>query len=364
LEVGTTELGGVRGEASFFNAGADRRLAFRVDVEMRLEDLETNKDRRVGVMFKAPCAGDYWRSQKTSSTAGALRRQRTCDLVTTGAVDKLRDNQTAELKMGLAISTTSFTCDIQDGLAHMVFTRPDRGNPVDGEFCREFSLAMAELSEREDVRAVLISAQGKLFSVGGDIAAFERQGSGLPALVKHWTADLHAAIVRMRRMRAPVVVAVHGHVAGGSVSLMAAADLVVIGKSARITAAFAKIGFSPDTGSTVTLTARMGSARAKRFFLLSETLDAAAAQATGLVDIVVDDNRVLAEAERIGRELAAGPTEAYGGIKRLFLQASSRSFESQLEDEAQTLAAISKTADAREGIKAFREKRSPNFQGR
>jgi hypothetical protein len=113
LEVGTTELGGVRGEASFFNAGADRRLAFRVDVEMRLEDLETNKDRRVGVMFKAPCAGDYWRSQKTSSTAGALRRQRTCDLVTTGAVDKLRDNQTAELKMGLAISTTSFTCDIQ-----------------------------------------------------------------------------------------------------------------------------------------------------------------------------------------------------------------------------------------------------------
>ena len=108
----------------------------------------------------------------------------------------------------------------------------------------------------------------------------------------------------------------------------------------------------------------MGPARAKRFFLLSETLDAAAAQSAGLVDVVVDDDRVLAEAERIGRELAAGPTEAYGGIKRLFLQASSRSFESQLEDEAQTLAAISKTADAREGIKAFREKRSPNFQGR
>ena len=145
---------------------------------------------------------------------------------------------------------------------------------------------------------------------------------------------------------------------------MAAADLVVIAKSARITAAFAKIGFSPDTGSTATLTARMGPARAKRFFLLSETLDAAAAQSAGLVDVVVDDDRVLAEAERIGRELAAGPTEAYGGIKRLFLQASSRSFESQLEDEAQTLAAISKTADAREGIKAFREKRRPNFQGR
>ena len=165
-------------------------------------------------------------------------------------------------------------------------------------------------------------------------------------------------------MRAPVVTAVHGHVAGGSVSLMAAADLVVIGKSARITSAFTRIGFSPDTGSTMTLTARMGPARAKRFFLLAETLDADAAQAAGLVDLVVDDGRVVAEAERIGRELACGPTEAYGGIKKLFLQVSNRSFESQLEDEAQTLAAISRTADAREGIKAFREKRSPNFTGR
>lgn len=266
--------------------------------------------------------------------------------------------------MSLAIPTTSFICDVVDGLAHLVLNQPDRGNPVDGVFCREFNLAMAELSEREDVRAVLISARGKLFSVGGDIAAFERQGDGLPVMIKNWTADLHAAMVQMTRMRAPVVAAVHGHVAGGSVSLMAAADLVVIGKSVRIASAFARIGFSPDTGSTMTLTARMGPARAKRFFLLAETLDAVAAQSAGLVDFVVGDADVMAEAERISRELAAGPTEAYGGIKRLFLQAPRRSFESQLEDEAQTLAAISKTADAREGIKAFRDKRTPNFQGR
>jgi 2-(1,2-epoxy-1,2-dihydrophenyl)acetyl-CoA isomerase len=266
--------------------------------------------------------------------------------------------------MSLATPTTSFSCDVADGLAHIVLNQPDRGNPVDGDFCREFSLAMAELSEREDIRAVLLSARGKLFSVGGDIAAFERQGAGLPAMIKRWTADLHAAVVRMKRMSAPVVVAVHGHVAGGSVSLMAAADLVVIGKSVRITSAFTRIGFSPDTGSTMTLSARMGPARAKRFFLLAETLDAAAAQSAGLVDLVVDDDRVMAEAERIGRELASGPTEAYGGIKRLFLQAPNRSFESQLEDEAQTLAAISRTADAREGIKAFREKRTPRFEGR
>jgi 2-(1,2-epoxy-1,2-dihydrophenyl)acetyl-CoA isomerase len=266
--------------------------------------------------------------------------------------------------MRLATSTTTFECEIADGLVHVILNRPDSGNPIDGEFCREFSLVMSELSERDDVRAVLMSARGKLFSVGGDLVALGGQGKTLPVMIKTWTADLHAAIVRMKRMRAPVVVAVHGNVAGGSVSLMAAADLVVIGKSARITSAFTRIGFSPDSGSTTTLTARMGPARAKRFFLLAETLDADAALLAGLVDVVADDGEAIAEAERIARELASGPTEAYGGIKRLFLQAPNRSLESQMEDEAQTLAAISRTADAREGIKAFREKRKPQFEGR
>ena len=168
----------------------------------------------------------------------------------------------------------------------------------------------------------------------------------------------------MIRMRSPVVMAVHGNVAGGSVSLMAAADLVVIGKSARISSAFAKIGFTPDSGSTTTVTRRIGPARARRFFLLAETMDADAALSAGLVDYVVDDDAVLTEAEKIARELASGPTEAYGGIKRLFLQAPHRSLESQLEDEAQTLASISRTADAQEGVKAFREKRKPRFAGK
>ena len=132
--------------------------------------------------------------------------------------------------MGLAIATTSFECTIDDGLAHIVLNQPDRGNPIDGDFCHEFNLCMAELSERDDVRAVLISARGRLFSVGGDLGALASRGAALPMTIKSWTADLHAAIVRMVRMRAPVVMAVQGNVAGGSVSLMAAGDLVVIGK--------------------------------------------------------------------------------------------------------------------------------------
>jgi 2-(1,2-epoxy-1,2-dihydrophenyl)acetyl-CoA isomerase len=266
--------------------------------------------------------------------------------------------------MGVAAATTSFEGAIDGGLAHIVLNQPDRGNPIDGEFCREFSFAMAELSERDDVRSVLISARGRLFSVGGDLAALASCGAALPATIKSWTADLHAAIVRMVRMRAPVVVAVQGNVAGGSVSLMAAGDLVVIGKSARISSAFAKIGFTPDSGSTTTVTRRIGPARARRFFLLGETMDADAALSAGLVDYVVNDDAVVAEAEKIARDLASGPTEAYGGIKRLFLTTPHRAIESQLEDEAQTLAAISRTADAQEGMRAFKEKRKPKFVGK
>src|ERR1700731_5241238 len=103
--------------------------------------------------------------------------------------------------MDLAISTKTFDCTIDDALAHIVLNQPDRGNPIDGEFCREFSLCMAELSERNDVRSVLMSARGRLFSVGGDLAALASRGAALPATVKSWTADLHTAIVRMIRMR-------------------------------------------------------------------------------------------------------------------------------------------------------------------
>src|SRR6201987_1443324 len=268
------------------------------------------------------------------------------------------------MPMELAVSTKSFVCTLDDGLAHIVLDRPELGNPIDEDFCREFNLCIAELSERADVRAVLLSARGRLFSVGGDLMSLVKQGDALPGAIKAWTADIHVAIARMVRMRAPVVAAVHGNVAGGSVSLMAAADLVVMAESARISAAFSKIGFSPDSGSTTTLTRRIGIARARRFFLLGETFDAATALSLGLVDFVISDSAVQSEATRIAKELAAGPTEAYGAIKRLFSQTLDRSLESQLEEEAQTLAAISRTVDAREGVKAFVEKRKPVFAGR
>ena len=99
---------------------------------------------------------------------------------------------------------TSMECTVTDGLARVVLNQPDRGNPIDGAFCRELNALATELSDRADVRAVLLSARGKYFSVGGDIKAFSRERDKLSSIVKSWTGDLHLAIARLMRMRAPV----------------------------------------------------------------------------------------------------------------------------------------------------------------
>jgi 2-(1,2-epoxy-1,2-dihydrophenyl)acetyl-CoA isomerase len=259
---------------------------------------------------------------------------------------------------------TSIECVIDRGVAHVTLNQPERGNPIDGAFCREINALTAVLSERDDVRAILMRARGRYFSVGGDIKAFARERSAIPSIVKNWTADLHSAIARLMRMRAPVIAAVHGPVAGGSVSLVAAADVVFAADTASFSAAFPMIGFSADSGSTVTLSQRMGHARAKRFLLLAETMSASNALAVGLADFVTSADSLMKEAEAMAVKLAAGPTLAYAGIKQTMLKARVQGVESQMEDEAQTLAFVARSDDAWEGLTAFREKRAPKFAGK
>lgn len=254
--------------------------------------------------------------------------------------------------------------EIDDGLARVTLTEAARGNPIDGPFCADLRALAVELSHRTDVRAVLLTAEGRFFSVGGDIRSFVKDRAALPGIVKDWTSDLHPAIARLQRMDAPVVCAVHGDVAGGSVSLAAFSDVLFAAEGVKFNAAFSMIGFCADSGTTLSLSARMGLSRAKRFLLLSETLTATEAQAAGLVDFVTAPGDLMAQAETCARRLAAGPTLAYGAIKRTILSARTNGMETQLEDEAQALARLAATDDAWEGLTAFAARRKPAFTGR
>lgn len=261
-------------------------------------------------------------------------------------------------------STPALRLEMLDGLAIVNLAQPARGNPFDEDFTRDFKRVFSELWDRTDLRAVLLRAEGANFSFGGDIKKFHPERDNLGPLVRRWTADLHMGLQRAWRLPVPIVVAVQGYAMGGGAALLAGCDIVVAGQSTRIGSAFTQLGFSCDSGTTVTLTARMGPARARRFVLLAEVLTAVDALQAGLVDKVVTDDTLQNEALAIAQNLAQGPTLAYGEIKRLFSRAAAAQMESQLEDEALTLARIATTADAQEGIAAMAERRKPVFRGR
>lgn len=254
--------------------------------------------------------------------------------------------------------------NVEDGLARLVFTDAARGNPIDAGLCAELSEAAILLSEDRSVRCLLVTAEGRAFSYGGDIASFTADLDSLARNIKRWTTTLHSAIARLQRMDAPVVAAVHGVCAGGMAAFVAGADMLVASEDAKFVAAYAAIGFSNDAGSSIMYARRMGIARTRRFLLMNETLDAAAAAAVGLVDEIVAGDALHARAEAIARRLAEGPTLAFGEMRRLLATVEDQPLETQLELEAQALARCAGTQDAREGLTAFAERRKPVFKGR
>lgn len=261
------------------------------------------------------------------------------------------------------MNESSIRLEREGALARLVLTDAARGNPIDGAFCKAWAAAGADLSEDAGTRAILLSAEGKNFSVGGDIALFAANLDSLPHLIKEWAADFHAGVSYLQRGDAPVVAAVQGICAGGAVSVIAGADYVVAEEGARFLSAYVGLGYCCDGGATIMLSRRMGQSRAKRFLMMRESLDAEQALAAGLIDEVVPADQLAARAEEVAHALASGPTRAYGELKRLFVTVGDTALDAQLELEALALARCAGTADAREAIGAFVQKRKASFKG-
>jgi 2-(1,2-epoxy-1,2-dihydrophenyl)acetyl-CoA isomerase len=258
----------------------------------------------------------------------------------------------------------AFAFEVKDDVAHITLNQPDRGNPFDQRFAEEFDWLATECTVRPDVRAVLIDAEGRFFSVGGDLNALSRSRENLARFVSGATSDLHMGISRFARMNAPVVVAVHGLAAGGAVALAAGADFALAAPGAKFYAAFAGIGIISDSGGSYFLPRRMGSRRAAQFYMLNETLSAEEAVATGLINRVVPAEDLSAEAWALATRLAGGPTLAFGEAKNLLLSSPRESLEGQLENEARAMARVTRTDDAFNAMRAVLAKQMPTFQGR
>jgi len=254
--------------------------------------------------------------------------------------------------------------DLTDGVATLTLNRPDAANAIDLDMGRDLMHAAIRCDEDPSIRAVVLRATGKMFCAGGDVKSFAAAGEGLPSVLKELTVYLHAAVSRFARMRAPMVAAVQGMAAGAGFSIAMAADFVVAARAAKFVMAYTGIGLAPDGSSTWVLPRLIGARRTAELMITNRVLTAEEALAWGLVSRVVEDDRVREEADVLARTLASGPTEAYGAVKRLLLESGQNGIETQMEREAQEIATVARTEDARGAIRAFVEKKKPRFSGR
>src|SRR6059036_3713638 len=254
--------------------------------------------------------------------------------------------------------------DRKDQIATITLNRPDAYNALNRGLGRDLFHAVLEVDDDPDVRCVVITGAGKAFCAGGDVKDFADNLEHIGALVKELTTYLHGAVSRLCRSEKPVIMAINGVAAGGGMSLALAGDLVLAAESARFAMAYAKIAATPDGSSTYYLPRLIGVRRALELYLTNRVLSAREAQEWGLITRVVPDGELASAADALARELAQGPTRAFGGAKRLFHQSTWESLETQMELEAQAIAASGRTEDFKNGVRAFANKKAPTFEGR
>src|SRR4051812_33851405 len=249
--------------------------------------------------------------------------------------------------------------EVDGDVWRITLDRPEAGNALDPALAEQ--LAQALRDRARETRAVLLLATGQRFSVGGDInhfAAAEDPGAAVGRLAHDW----HEVIRLLVSCPVPVVAGVQGAVAGAAVGLIGACDIVVCARSTKIRPAYAGIGLSPDGGSSWALTRALGAPRALDLMLTNGSLSAAEAHLNGLVARLVEDDDLRATAVALAHEVAAGPVRAMVRTRALVRRAATRTLDEQLDDEARLITESAADPEGREGVRAFVEKRAPDFR--
>jgi 2-(1,2-epoxy-1,2-dihydrophenyl)acetyl-CoA isomerase len=253
--------------------------------------------------------------------------------------------------------------DVADSVATITMNRPNEANALNLKMAQELADVAIRCDEDDSIRAVVITGVGRFFSAGGDIASFGVAGDAAPGLIKEMTMYFHSAVSRLNRMNAPVVGAINGVAAGAGFSFAVSCDLIIAAESATFVSAYTAAGLSPDGSSSYFLPRQIGMKRSAELMLLNRRLSAQEALEWGIVTRVVPEGEALEAAQQVARELAAGPTLAYGAVKHLLHETLSSSLETQMELESRMIADMARTDDGKEGITAFLNKRKPEFRG-
>jgi 2-(1,2-epoxy-1,2-dihydrophenyl)acetyl-CoA isomerase len=262
------------------------------------------------------------------------------------------------------MSEPSILVDRRAGYCVVTLNRPDRLNAFNDAMHLELRRAIEEIEADESCRALMITGAGRGFCAGQDLNdRLVKPGEKLQpssSLAQHY----NPLVRKFRALPFPVVAAVNGVAAGAGCNIALACDIVLAARSANFVQSFARIGLIPDSGGTWVLPRLVGDARARGLALLAAPLPADKAEQWGLIWKCVDDASLLTEAHKLCEHFASAPTQGLALIKRALNASATNTLDAQLDLERDLQAMAREMPDYVEGVRAFMEKRKPNFTGR
>ena len=242
----------------------------------------------------------------------------------------------------------------------LVLNRPLSGNAIDVHLAQALGAAAVSLRDDSAARIIVLTGEGALFCAGGDIRAFASDENASDA-IDAITSRLHPAIEALVALPKPILTLVNGPAAGAGLGLALLGDVVFAARSAHFTSAYTAIGLTPDAATSWLLPRLIGLRRAQELILTNHRVPADEAERLGMITRAVDDDRLMAEGEKMIDRLAASAGEACGAARALLFASFSATLHQQLAAEARSIASQADGHEGREGIASFLEKRTPEY---
>ena len=252
--------------------------------------------------------------------------------------------------------------DIKDGVGKITFNRPEKFHSIIRELALEFQNSLDKCINDSNVRAVLITAKGKAFCAGQDLE--EATDPNAPNITKIIQEHYNPIVRKIRCLEKPVIAAVNGVAAGAGASIALCCDIIVAKESASFVQAFSKIGLIPDSGATFFLPRLIGSQKATAIMMTADKINSKEAEKMGMIYKTFPDKSFESESWNLAKKLAKMPTKGLALTKKLLNSSYSNNLEEQLKIEENYQKQAADTADFKEGVSAFLEKRKPNFKGK
>jgi 2-(1,2-epoxy-1,2-dihydrophenyl)acetyl-CoA isomerase len=255
----------------------------------------------------------------------------------------------------------SVDLSMEGGLAEIVLNRPDKMNALNDAMAAELTGCL-EHAASQGARAMMIRGEGPAFSVGRDLAEAEAGIEDIDAIIEN---TFNPLIKRIVAFPAPTFAAVHGECLGVGLGLALACDVVYVAEDTKIGSPFARIGAVMDSGGHSFFVSRLGTHRALELIYTGRMLSGAEAAQLGLVNRSIAKESLVAETRKVAAQVALGPTAAFMQSKHLVrrIDEEAMGLFAVMKCEAQAQGAVARTADYKEGIMAFQQKRSPKFHG-